>query len=143
MLVGGEENGIRLGDEAVDGGVEGGAPLDAGYAGALGGGFLGELFPLPDGDVVVGLAEKKDFPVVGIMRSGEEDEGAFLLDHAGEVEEVVALLEGEGCVGVGGVDVVRVDDGDGVFVQQGCEVFPVCGEEGCGRGSGAHGNFKF
>ena len=57
--------------------------------------------------------------------SGIEQENAFLLVHAGEVEEVGVLVERQGAVGVGGQDVVGVHHGQGVGQQQLLEVLAV------------------
>lgn len=59
------------------------------------------------------------------MSGGEEEKDGFFLCDAGEVEEIVVLLEGQGGVGVGGVDVVGLYDGEGTRGEECGEVFPM------------------
>lgn len=115
VLVGGEVEGFRLEGESGECDVVGGEPFDALDAGAFRGLLFGELRTFPDGDGFVGLAEEEDFPVLEVVGAGEEDEDAFFLGDAGEIEEVAVLFEGQGGVGVGGENIVGMDDGKRSF----------------------------
>jgi hypothetical protein len=113
VFVGIEPDVVGLAHEAMEELGNFGDPLDIADAGGFPGGFAGQLVTFPDGDEVAGFAEEQDLALPLVVGVGEDEEDGFLLFDAGQVEEVGIGDGSEGAVGVGGGDVVGIDDRDG------------------------------
>ena len=70
-----------------------------------------QLVALPDFEMLVRLAHKKNFAVVRVERVRREQQNGFLLMHAGEIKQIGVLQMAHRAVGVRGHDVVGVEQG--------------------------------
>ena len=129
VLIGVEVNVLGLAEELAEDDGEFREPLDGFDAGDFLRFVLGMLVAFPDFQVLVGFAEEENLALLLVVGVGGEDEDAFFLLDAGEVEEVGIGDREEGAVGVGGRDVVRIYGGDGVGEEQAGEAIAVGGEE--------------
>ncbi len=143
VFVGIEVDVFGFAGEAVEGPGEIGEPLDVLDAGDGAGLVLGEFVAFPDGDEVGGLAEEEDLALAFVFGVGEEEEHGFLLGDAGEVEQVGIGDETAGAVGVGGRNVVGVDDGQRAGEEQLAEACPVLDEQRGINGGVTHAGKEF
>ena len=86
--------------------IKGAGPFDACDAVEFFCFFLAELFSLPDRDVLVGLADEKNFAILRIHRIGHEQQNRFLLINAAQIKQVAVLPKRHRAVGIGWVDIV-------------------------------------
>ena len=139
VLVGRQIDVVGLRDQPVDPRFEAVRPFDPLDPGCFARLLLVELFTVPDRDVLAGLLDEEDFPLLGVRGIGHQHQHGLLLVDAGEVEEVGVLLERHRPVGVGRVDVVGQHDGDAVRLEQGAEFLAVADEQLGVDGVVAHG----
>ena len=139
VLVGIEPDMFGLAHEAVEELREFGNPLDIANARGFASAIFVEFPALPGGDQFGGFPEKKDFPLAFIVCIWEQQQNRFLLFHPGEMEEVGVRGESKGPVGVGGEDVVRIDEHQGAGREELHQSAAVADEELRIDGRMAHG----
>jgi hypothetical protein len=84
----------------------------------------------PGGQMLVGLPGEQNFAVGGIKRIRRQQQNGFLLVNAGQIKQVGVLEVAHGTVGIGGHEVVGVENcqrAGGKFLD---ESFAVEGEQG-------------
>jgi len=138
VLVGVEVDVLAFAHEAAEDAGEFGQPFDARDAGAFAGLLFGEFVAFPDGDEFAGFAQEQDFSEFLVVGIGIDEQDAFFLVDAGEVKEVGVLAQAEGAVGVGGGDVIGIDDDEGVGQQEFGQPRAVVNEQGRVDGSVTH-----
>ena len=134
-----EENDGGLAHQLAEEDLELGGPDDFLNARAFARLGLGEFVALPDGDQFGSLTDTKDFPLFGIWGIREEDEDGFFLVDATQVVEIAVLGEAERAVGIGGHDVIGMQDDESARWQGSSETAAVFDEEFSRSGLVAHG----
>ena len=129
VFVGVEVDGVRLGHQVKKHLVKVLEPVHCADTRSGEGPVLGEFFAFPDGDVVVGLPQKEDFPVFRVDGVREQQQDGFLLVHPGEVEDVRGLAEGHRAVRPDGVYVVGVKNGQAAGLHLRHKLLAVPGEK--------------
>ena len=124
-----EENDRGLAHQLAEEDLELGGPDDFLNAGAFARLGLGEFVALPDGDEFGGLTNKEDFPLFGIGSIREEDENGFFLIDATQVVKVAVLSKAKRAVGIGGHDVIGMQDDESARWQGSGETAAVFDEE--------------
>lgn len=133
-----EENDRGLAHQLAEEDLELGGPDDFLNAGAFARLGLGEFVALPDGDEFGGLTNKEDFPLFGIGSIREEYENGFFLIDATQVVKVAVLSKAKRAVGIGGHDVIGMQDDECTGRQGGGETATVFDEEFGGSRLVAH-----
>ncbi len=129
VLVGVEINMIALAHQAVKQGLKIGEPFDPRDTRHFPGFFLSELVTFPRFGVQGGLAKEENLPLIFLVRARIKQKNSFLLLDAGEIEQVGILAQQHGAVGIGGQDVVGVDNGQRIGQQEFFEAFAVRDEQ--------------
>ena len=96
--------------QSLQRGLVGAGPLHIGDAAEFGSFRLAEFVPLPNGDMLVGLAHKKDLAVLRVHSIREHQKHALLLVDTREVHDIRGLLERHAAIRAGGHDVVAMED---------------------------------
>ena len=79
---------------------------------------LGQFVSFPNRQVLARLSQKKHLAMFLVVRVGKEKQNRFLLLDAAEIKQIGILPQRQRAVGVGGEDVVGVDDRERVFQHQ-------------------------
>ena len=139
VLIGVEPDRLGLAHQPMENPGKVRHPMHRSNAGDLHGLGLRQLVPLPDGDDFARLAQEQHLPHALVLgRREEHQDGLFLFDAA-QVEQVGVGHHPECTVGIGGKNVIRIENDHGPRREQRAKSLSVLGKQGERDRSVSHG----